>query len=496
MNVLNGDLLDQRASGLRNALEARLGAPGKWEMLFCEGGTLIQGVAERLGGEPTFPNPTLADAAKPRSAFVPYDASIPAVHDWDVLEVFRMHGCLDLCPRFLLAGERTHYVLDPTAVKVGVLIAGGPAAGLNMVVDSIVKRHFSLATQTVGSRGRHELKIVAYVGGYLGLGKGQKVLLAPSASSLRTATYAPGDTAWFTDEWATEAGVRIKALRQKAENDPEERASLAKTHAQQIEADQLDILYVVGGNGTLSWASEVVRAWKRLEKPVPRRLAVVGGPKTMDNDVNFTDVTFGFRTAVDNAADFIRTIHTSAESINRLGVIELFGAASGFVALHAGYVSGVADYVMIPEPPSPTEEEIMDYLERRMQKNGHAVIVVAEGALEEFRHGNTEAKEEAFTNFLRRLRQRFKAVADVRARYLMRDTPPNSFDLDLCKWSGKLMVDTALAGFTECSVQLWQGDYVLVPFETAVGRLKQVVPWSYYLQTLRDRERLVLLTPS
>jgi 6-phosphofructokinase 1 len=480
---------EEAVEALRASLQERLGSPAKWEMLFTQQGGLIDGACGRVDVEPRFENPTSSDPEKPKSAFVRYGASIPAVHDWDVFQVFADLGFLKLIPRFFQAGERSQYVLDPRSVSVGILIAGGPAAGLNMVTDSIVKRHFALATQMVGINAKHNVRILGFQGGYEGLAEGKKVVLLPSRSAEVYVGHRSGGERVYTDEWATDAGVRLTALRGKEETDKKAQAELARKQACIIVQEDLNILYVIGGNGTLSWATKICRALAEIAPE--RNLIVVGGPKTMDNDVNFTDVTFGFRTAVDNAASFIRTIHTSAESINRLGVIELFGAASGFVALHAGYISGVADYVMIPEL-CPDEGKVMEYLEKRMKKNKHAVLVVAEGAMADFRHGNSQQKEEAFTNFLRKLRQRFK-VADVRARYLMRDTPPNSFDLDLCKWSGKLMVDTALAGFTNCCVSLWQGDYVLVPFESATCRLKQVLPWSYYLQTLLDRERLALL---
>jgi 6-phosphofructokinase len=128
-----------------------------------------------------------------------------------------------------------------------------------------------------------------------------------------------------------------------------------------------------------------------------------------------------------------------------------------------------------------------------MASNQHAVLVVAEGALLPFVHGQQAKKEQAFTEFVQFLRQQVPSgVSDVRARYLIRDTPPNAYDLILCKWTGKLMVDTALAGFTGCSVHLWQGDFVLVPFATATCKLKQVPTWSYLLQTLLDRERISL----
>jgi 6-phosphofructokinase 1 len=480
---------------LFEALKQRFGSPGKWEMLFQRDDRLVVGLAENISERRLVGNPRLKLQGQEETSCVPYGATVPAVHDWDVLEVFREQGMVELVPRFYLAGERNAYFFDPRKVTVGILIAGGPAAGLNMVIDSIVKRHFALATQMLGSGEQHEVRVYGYHGGYKGFGenaKETKVWLAPSRTTLRQAKrYPEVSKVWFSDDWATDPGVRLTTARDKPLQEPRARRDLALRHAGVVHGEELDILYVVGGEGTLSWAHAICQAV--ASKPETRRVVVVGGPKTMDNDVNFTDATFGFRTAVDNAAQFIRTIHTAAESMNRLGIIELFGAASGFVALHAGYVSGVADYVMIPEPPHPDEDEVLDYLAERKRRKGHAVVVVAEGALHSFRQGNVQEKEEAFNSFVRKCRDRFGAVADVRARYLMRDTAPTTFDLDLCKWSGKLMVDTALAGFTGCTVNLWQGDFVLVPFETATARLKQVVPWSYYLQTLRDRERLALL---
>jgi 6-phosphofructokinase 1 len=480
---------DDATNTLRVELEQRLGSPGKWEMLFRSDGGLLQTLADRTAAPPRFDNPTLRDLNKKRSAFVPYEASVPAVHDWSVLDAFREAGLWEQLPRFLLAGERAQYALNPGQLTVGIVIAGGPAAGLNMVTDSIVKRHFSLATLSGDAGARHNLQVFGYRKGYVGLRTKDRVRLAPSTSALKQASYPQDEPVWFSDEWATDAGVRLKTLREKPVKDADAKRQLARQDAEVIRQEQLDILYVIGGNGTLAWAAEIGRALTELGA---KDVVLVGGPKTMDNDVNFTDATFGFRTAVDNAAAFIRTVHTTAEAMDRLGVIELFGAASGFIALHAGYVSGVADYILIPEPPAPDEQKVIAYLDRRIQKNGHAVLVVAEGALSAFQHGAAEQKQEAFNVFLGRLRERYGALVDVRARYLMRDTAPNSFDLELCKWSGKLMVDTALAGFTRCSVNLWQGDYVLVPFEAATAQLKQVAPWSYFLQTLLDRERLGL----
>ena len=127
----------------------------------------------------------------------------------------------------------------------------------------------------------------------------------------------------------------------------------------------------------------------------------------MDADLNFADATFGFRTAVDNAVGFIRDAHWEAETQNRIAVIELFGAASGFVALYAGFLSGVADYIMIPELAA-SKEQVFAHLEGRLQRRKHALLVVAEGALKAFRHGDREEKAVSFADFLARLKAQFK----------------------------------------------------------------------------------------
>jgi len=218
------------------------------------------------------------------------------------------------------------------------------------------------------------------------------------------------------------------------------------------------------------------------------RLALVGGPKTMDYDLRFADATFGFRTAVDQAVDHIRTAHWEAESQDRIAVVELFGAGSGFIALHAGFLSGVADVILIPEFRYPAES-ILARVKERLAKRRHALIVVAEGALLDFEHGQSHKKELAFASLVGKLRECFPGVGlvDVRPRYLIRGTTPRSYDLDLAKYTGYLMVDTALRGFTDCSVQLWQNEYVLVPLALAAASPNKVPLWSPYFWYMAQR---------
>ncbi len=443
----------------------------------------------------------------PDDAFVPVNASIPVLADDDVLSVFRECGAWSDLPRFRVAGARQEYRLDPAHLTVGVLTAGGNAPGLDAIVDSLVKRQFLLGTECC-KRTKEQLTDQGYppglsfygiVGGYRGL------------RDLKDAS----DRRWVmelhprvTDAWATRGCSSLHALR----TDPYDPKTQKKEFqdfidklAQNVRKLKLDILYTIGGNGTMTVADAL---GKRLLKDGGKPCLIVAGPKTMDNDVNFTDVTFGFRTTVDNAIQILRDFHREAETLERVGIVELFGAASGFVALHAAYASGEADYGLIPEMMGETVATARQELERavkrirdRAKKRGHALLVVAEGAtikahaaiadstpLEGFRHGMKVEQEKAFADLVDYVkRETGHSVFFSQPRHLIRATPPNGFDMDLCKYTGKLMVDTALSGFTCCAVHLWQGNYVLVPLETAVAELKRVDTAGYYFITMWEK---------
>ncbi len=136
-----------------------------------------------------------------------------------------------------------------------------------------------------------------------------------------------------------------------------------------IHALELDALIVVGGDGTLRIAREL------FSLGVP----VVGVPKTIDNDIDGTDYTFGFDTAVNTATEAIDKLHTTAESHHRVMVLELMGRNAGFIALHAG-IAGGADVILIPEIPF-SFEAVHHKVEERIQKGSHfSIIAVAEGA--------------------------------------------------------------------------------------------------------------------
>jgi 6-phosphofructokinase 1 len=470
----------------------------------------ITTIPQRLQGAGLFSHP-LADRLPP-SSFVPDDASVASLSNYDVLSAFELTGAFSRMPRFLLAGPRRECRLNPCHLRAAVLTAGGNAPGLNTIIDSIVKRQFLLGTEAARQSGVKltaegyppDLEVYGIIGGYKGL---------ESVMGVDPGEWLIPLQPRITDAWSMQGCSNLKALRTatRTAGSAELKEYIAFL-VHNVRKLKLDILYAIGGNGTLMLAQHLSSELKSGED----RCIVVGGPKTMDNDVNFTDVTFGFRTTVDNSVQFLRNFHREAETLNRIGVIELFGAGSGFVALHAAYASGDADYVLIPENMGPTVTDAARELaaavrriNERASKRGHALFVVAEGAsiasqraielgvatgvgsslqIEAFQHGHKSQQQDAFQVLVRYIKEQTgKEVFHLQPKHLVRATPPNSFDIDLCRYTGKLTVDSALAGFTGCAVHLWQGNYVLVPLETAAAKLKYVDTDGYYFRTLWER---------
>ncbi len=463
------------------------------EPLFdCEG-RLIQSQCPELETEPTYEHPFRAFYEEyrqrlklGRSVFTRYDETVPVSTSARALELFRHEHLEDRFPRFGVAGAREHYRLDPTNIKVGILTAGGNAPGLNTVIDSVVKRQSLLATARAAQPGgpTAALTIVGYRGGYEGLLAGERIDLNYAVSD--AASLAPGSI--------------LKIRRGEKPTDEGGRRRLNSEMAAAVAKDQLDVLYVVGGDGTIRAAAGLCGELEArgVVGAHGQPVRVVAAPKTMDNDINFTDVTFGFRTTVENAVEAIRRIHVEAVAGERLGVIELFGAGSGFVALHAAYASGEVDYVLIPELMTGGKEQreagltqAAEQLAERYRKNRHAVLVVAEGATRLYVDAESKAPDAAFRTLVERLTAagRFdkERVFVSQPAHLVRSTPPNAYDIDLCKQTGKLMVDTALAGFTRGVVSSWHGQFVMVPMETAVARLKQVDVGAYYLLSMTEK---------
>lgn len=240
----------------------------------------------------------------------------------------------------------------------------------------------------------------------------------------------------------------------------------------------LDGLLVIGGDGTLKIAAALG------DMGVP----VVGVPKTIDNDLLSTDFTFGFMTAVATATDAVDRLHTTAESHNRVMILEVMGRNSGWIALYAG-IAGGADIILIPEIDYDPAEIVKTIEERRMQGSEFDIIVVAEGAR---RRGGEEVYVHKESKRLGGVA--YQVAADIQQKidleirvtvlgHVQRGGSPIAFDRLLATRYGKAAMDLVARGEYGCMTALHSGEIVAVPIHSAVSGLKLVDPSGELVRT-------------
>ncbi|MBW7996568.1 MAG: ATP-dependent 6-phosphofructokinase [Candidatus Glassbacteria bacterium] len=264
--------------------------------------------------------------------------------------------------------------------------------------------------------------------------------------------------------------------------------------ADRLEEWGVDILFAIGGDGTLRASHEV--AVCALERGL--KLAVIGVPKTIDNDILYVYKTFGFETAVDEAARVLNCAHNEAIGApNGIGLVKLMGRDSGFIACFATLASMVVNFTLIPEVQFDLEGErgILTMLRDRLKKRGHAVIAVAEGAGLEHCDGELAYDESGNIKYSTMskdigmfLRDKIKDWFDgqgekinikyIDPSYLIRSVPANSSDSLFCNDLGRAAVHAAMTGRTDMVVGLWHNVLTHVPLTTVTSGKKKVSPDS------------------
>lgn len=236
------------------------------------------------------------------------------------------------------------------AARIGILTAGGDCAGLNAVIRGIAS--------SASGRGAD---VVGFTEGYEGL-------LSPQTAKV----LGPAETRGIEAEGGSVIGSTNKGrfqLRRGADGSSALPEALIRAARTAMEQQRATALVVMGGDGSLRTALHLSRAGLR----------VIGVPKTIDNDIDSTDVTFGFDTAVARVAEAVRNLRTTAETHRRVIVLEVMGRHSGWLALH-GAVAGGADAALIPE--IPFDGDLLNRFVKESERRGlrSSVIVVAEGA--------------------------------------------------------------------------------------------------------------------
>jgi 6-phosphofructokinase 1 len=408
------------------------------------------------------------------------------------------------------ARPRTHlrYPLRQGGIlKVAILVSGGIAPGINAVIDGIVSRH-SLYSERQNAAGRkHGLQILGYREGFKSLLPNGLAAQLLTGISVRDVVEAGGAFLGTSRE------DKLLPGRQNRE------AKLLAA-VQRLHANNIDILYVIGGEGSMSCAHAL---W-HYARSINYDLSVVGIPKAMDNDILWVWQSFGFLSAVEEARHAILHMHTEVSSNPRVAIVQLFGSDSGFIASHAGY-STACDLVLIPEDPL-SMDEIADHVGQKLMeryRNGlgptspYAIVVMAETALpkDAARYscdphvGLSEDEQRQLRIFvendrslrgqtpddLRRaglkivsrvLEQKIQAnltpqdywehfrVITNEPRHLIRSIPPSVTDVIFGERLGALAVDNAMAGYTDFMVSQWLTEFVLVPLPLVVLGRKRV----------------------
>jgi 6-phosphofructokinase 1 len=349
--------------------------------------------------------------------------------------------------------------------RIGILTGGGDCPGLNTVIRAVVKCASKRGWDTVG-----------FLDGFEGM-------LEPLR--YRMLDYKEMDALLFVGGTVlgTSNKGRFAAKTGHGESNriPCEVLDVAKSNFQQL---GLRALVVVGGDGSLSSAQQL------FEHGVP----VVGVPKTIDNDLEATVMTFGFDSAVACATDALDRLRTTAESHDRVMVLEVMGRYTGWIAVTAG-ISGGGDVILIPEIPFNFESVCAKVADREREGKHFTLVVVAEGAREQGKDyvtsGSAEKNREARLGGIGAV-----VAAEIQKRtgketrvcvlgHLQRGGAPTSFDRLLCTRFGAWAVQLIAEERYGCMVASRPPDTVAVKISEATGHLRAVPPNGEMVQTAR-----------
>lgn len=354
------------------------------------------------------------------------------------------------------AGPRRKIFFDPAKTTVAVVTCGGLSPGLNNVIRGIQ----SEVTRNYGVK-----RVVGIRNGYLGLNPAAGPTPIELTPELVEEIHYLGGTVLGTSRGPQDPGIVVDFL----------------------ESAGIDILFCIGGDGTQRGAHAISEEISRRGQS----RSVIGIPKTIDNDIPFVSMTFGYMTALSEAERVLRGAHVEAKGApNGIAIVKLMGRGAGFIAAGAAVASDEANFVLIPEVEFPLEGEggLLEALRERMQARRHALIVVAEGAGQHL-FGEGEARRDASGNaghhdigiFLRdRVRRYFAelghpvTVKYIDPSYVIRSVPANAWDRVLASQMARAAVHAAMSGRTDMLIGYWNADLVHVPLPTVISRPRRV----------------------
>jgi 6-phosphofructokinase 1 len=366
-------------------------------------------------------------------------------------------------PCMELAGPRENIYFDPAKLKCGIVTCGGICPGLNEVIRSLVMSlffHYGVKS------------VFGFPYGYEGL------------------TYRYGHSPL---ELAPQNVNQIHGVGGSilgSSRGPQDVSDMVDT----LDRMNIGILFAIGGDGTLRGAGAI--AGEIGQRGL--KISVIGIPKTIDNDISFIEKSFGFETAVSEASRVTNSAHNEATGArNGIGLVKLMGRESGFIAAFSVLADNNVNFCLVPEDPFSLGG-FFAALRERLEKRGHALIVVAEGAGQDlFRHpderdasGNVRLGDigiflrDAITGHFKELGTNVN-VKYIDPSYTIRSVSATPHDSAFCLLLGHNAVHAGMTGRTNMVVGFWRGEFTHVPISLAVSRKKKIDPegwlWSSVL---------------
>ena len=339
-------------------------------------------------------------------------------------------------------------------MRVGVLTGGGDCPGLNAVIRAVVRTGVA----------EHGSEFIGFRDGWRGPLEGDTMVL--DVNAVRGILPRGGTI------------LGSSRTNPMAESNTQDGKTGIERVRENLESLGVDALVAIGGEDTLGVASKLSEAGGK----------VVGVPKTIDNDLGATDLTFGFDTAVNIAMEAIDRLHTTAESHHRALIVEVMGRSAGWIALHAG-IAGGANVILIPEKPFDIDQ-VCEYVEHRFRTRYAPIVVVSEGAHPKTVDGAiADDKRDAFGHV--RLGGIGQVLADEIERrtgkearctvlgHIQRGGTPTAFDRVLATRFGVHAIRAVADGAFGAMVALRGTDIVRVPLSEATNELKLVPPERY-----------------
>ena len=343
--------------------------------------------------------------------------------------------------------------------RVAILANGGDVSGFNAVIRAIIK-----------TAENHNIECLGFIDGYRGLLQNNYEILGTSSTGNAVGILPKGGSIIGSSTNANVFNYPIEENGQRVYKD------LSDICVENIKKDEIDCLFTLGGDGTQKSARDLSL----------KGINVIGVPKTIDNDVACTEITFGYNTAVSVAAEAIDRLHSTGETHHRIMVLEVMGRYAGWIALESA-IAGGADVALIPEIPYDLEKAAQKIINRKNRGKSFSIVVVAEGAkpnggdisIKETRDNGSGVDNTKLGGAGEKVAKQLQEMTGLEARctvlgYMQRGGTPTAFDRVLSTKYGAMAMELALEEKFNVLTVIKNGRLNYVPLEDVVGNNKQI----------------------